>query len=155
MMIAGVKIAIGRTAQSHEYLAITTSVDNAATHLTDEILTKMAGFLATMGTVSRAAPARWDKFLAADRSFHLTLYGASGSKRWVQTIRTFWLKAERYMRMRTALAGGVAGVLTDHERILEACRRRDVESAVELIRDHISQAQEQLLEQWADRHEAT
>jgi len=58
------------------------------------------------------------------------------------------------MRMRTALAGGVAGVLADHERILEACRRRDADAAVKSIREHIVRAQEQLLEEWrADRCE--
>lgn len=128
----------------------------AVPHLTDEILTKMASFLARMETVAHAAPDSWDKFHAADRSFHLTLYTASGSKRWVQTIRAFWLRAERYMRMRTALAGGLGGPLSDHRRILEACRQRDVVGAVELIRDHIYRAQELLLEQWGtQRHEET
>jgi len=132
----------------------TLATRRAVPRLTDEDLSKMTSFLAAMETVSRAGPMSWSKFHAADRSFHLVLYSASGSKRWVETIRAFWRRAERYMRMRTALAGGVAGVLADHERILEACRRRDADAAVKSIREHIVRAQAQLLEDWrADRCE--
>jgi len=126
----------------------TLATRRAVPRVTGEELDKMASLLTTMEAEARAVPMSWNKFHAADRSFHLVLYSASGSKRWVETIQTFWRRAERYMRMRTAMAGGVGGVLLDHERILEACRRRDVSAAVELVREHIAQAQQELLEEW-------
>ncbi|MGN6814192.1 MAG: FCD domain-containing protein, partial [Thermomicrobiales bacterium] len=39
----------------------------------------------------------WSGFLDCDKHFHLVLYRAAGSQRWLETIETLWQRSTRYM----------------------------------------------------------
>jgi DNA-binding GntR family transcriptional regulator len=91
----------------------------------------------------------WEAFLDLDKEFHLVLYRAAGSRRWVSTIGTLWRRCARYMLASTAMSGAVAMIHTDHRGLLAACRAGDVELAAHKTVEHLTHSEERLLQEWA------
>jgi len=109
--------------------------------LTDKDLADMRALLARL----EAAQGAWEDFLDIDRSFHLVLYQAAGSRRWVETIQTLWRRCRRYMLM-AILSEELTHVLqSDHRQLLHACQERDVTLAEATIRAHLKRTEEHLL----------
>jgi DNA-binding GntR family transcriptional regulator len=96
-----------------------------------------------------AADGSWEDFLSMDKEFHLVLYRASGSARWVATIENFWRRCSRYMLASTVMSGAVNMIETDHRDLLTACRDGEVERAAKLTVEHLRHSEVRLLQEWA------
>lgn len=91
----------------------------------------------------------WEAFLSLDKEFHLVLYRAAGSNRWIYTIETLWRRCSRYMLASTAMSGALDRIHADHRGLITACRERDVELAAQRTVEHLRHSEERLLQEWA------
>ncbi|MGI6097487.1 MAG: GntR family transcriptional regulator [Dethiobacteria bacterium] len=78
-----------------------------------------------------------DKFLLYDRQFHFIVYEASKMLRLIEFVSNLWNATEHYRRMYCTKIGRLAVAKENHSQYLKACRKRDVERAAELTREHI------------------
>ena len=90
----------------------------------------------------------WDLFLSRDKEFHLVLYQAAGSQRWLETIETLWRRCTRYMVASTAMSGAVSAIHADHWALMAACRDGDVERAAATTVAHLMHSRDRLLHEW-------
>lgn len=114
--------------------------------VTADDLAAMADLLAHL----EAFAGDWEGFLDLDKRFHLVLYRAAGSRRWVDTIETLWRRSARYMLASTAMSGAVPQIHADHRAILAACRERDASLAEALLDAHLAHSEQRLLHEWPD-----
>jgi DNA-binding GntR family transcriptional regulator len=70
-------------------------------------------------------------------AFHFALYAAAGSQWLLRLIRPAWENCERY-RAISLQSRSVAEVEREHERILDACVRREPERAAAELSRHLS-----------------
>lgn len=82
-------------------------------------------------------PARWGEI---NRSFHYTLYAASGRPYYLQIVRTSLDRIDRYLRAQLTLTNGVMRADREHQAILEACLNGDAALASRLTREHVLDA---------------
>jgi DNA-binding GntR family transcriptional regulator len=113
--------------------------------LTDQDLADMETLLATL----EAYKGSWEDFLEVDRSFHLVLYRAAGSLRWIETIQTLWQRCKRYMLVAISSDQLMDFIHADHRQLLLACQQRDVPQAEATIRRHLKRTEEHLLKRWS------
>jgi len=112
--------------------------------LTGDHLAAMAVMLEQLESFS----GDWESFLDLDKQFHLTIYRAAGSNRWVGTINTLWLRSTRYMLASTVMRGAVGAIHTDHRALLGACRQHDADRAEALVLKHLAHSRVRLLTDW-------
>jgi DNA-binding GntR family transcriptional regulator len=74
---------------------------------------------------------------AAHSAFHFTLYKASGSSWLPRSIQPLWENSERYRIRSLPRRGTRAERRAEHERILDACRRREPEEAASELERHL------------------
>jgi DNA-binding GntR family transcriptional regulator len=72
--------------------------------------------------------------------FHSTLYARANQPRFMAIIRNVNNSGERYTRLQLYLTHGIKRANEEHHQILELCRRRDVDAACKLLREHIENA---------------
>ncbi|WP_176489083.1 GntR family transcriptional regulator [Rhizorhabdus dicambivorans] len=85
----------------------------------------------------------WGEF---NLRYHMALYAPSGRKRTLEIIRGLLVNTDRYTRLVLTLGTGVEQAKDDHGGLLDLCRKRSVNQAVALTRDHIQRARLDLLE---------
>lgn len=73
----------------------------------------------------------------SDEAYHDIIYNASGNKRLVQIINNLREQIYRYRLEYIKDAAKRGTLISEHQRILEAIRSRDVEKATQLIKEHI------------------
>ena len=137
-----------------ELYAIRGAMEGLATsegvpRLTGKDLTEMEALLATL----EAFQGTTGDFLEVDRGFHLVLYQAAGSQRWVETIQTLWQRSKRYMLIALSSDELAQVVQADHRQLLNFCKERDVSQAEATIRAHLKRSEEYLLLHWSLTHE--
>ena len=137
-----------------ELYAIRSAMEGLATSegvpkLTGKDLAEMEALLATL----EAFQGTTGDFLEVDRSFHLVLYQAAGSQRWVETIQTLWQRSNRYMLIALSSNELAHVVQADHRRLLNFCKERDISQAEATIRTHLKRSEEYLLLHWSLTHE--
>jgi DNA-binding GntR family transcriptional regulator len=76
--------------------------------------------------------------------FHSTLYSRANQPRFMAIIRNVNNSGERYTRLQLYLTHGIKRANEEHHQILELCRRRDVDAACKLLREHIEYAGQSL-----------
>jgi DNA-binding GntR family transcriptional regulator len=133
-----------------ELYAIRGAMEELATsegvpRLTDKDLADMERRLAAL----EAFQGSWEDFLDIDRSFHLVLYQAAGSQRWVETIQTLWQRCKRYMLIAMSSETLADYIHEDHRQILQYCLERDTTQAEATIRTHLKRTEEHLLLHWS------
>jgi DNA-binding GntR family transcriptional regulator len=79
--------------------------------------------------VSRWAEANW--------RFHMTLYRGARRPAIIRHLDRIHETIDRYLRMQITLTQGRDKAHADHKNILQACRNRDGDLAVALLRSHI------------------
>ncbi|MDR7868215.1 MAG: GntR family transcriptional regulator [Sporomusaceae bacterium] len=72
--------------------------------------------------------------------FHETLYRASNRPKLLSLIQNMHNNVERYMRLYLSILNYRAKSQEEHRRLLDACSRRDVKAAQELLRRHMAEA---------------
>jgi DNA-binding GntR family transcriptional regulator len=89
-------------------------------------------------------------YVELNRSFHVTLYEASGWRRLVRIIETLW--AGRPPLTPIMVSGQLKRSLSDHRAILAAIDARDVEQTANRLRRHIETAGNSLRVQLGKSH---
>lgn len=79
-------------------------------------------------------------------AFHESLYAPSGRVQSLNVIRTLNMQTDRYIRMQLLISKSITRAEDDHRKLLRLCRRRDTETIVAFLEQHILQAREDLLE---------
>ena len=80
-----------------------------------------------------------------NRRFHLALSAPANNKRLRRLIEEYCLNTDRYTHVAMSQATGKERPQEDHRKILEACRRRDVQAVVALLEEHITDTRRELL----------
>lgn len=133
-----------------ELFAIRSAVEGLATSegvpkLTSQDLTDMETLLATL----EAFQGTMEGFLEIDSSFHLVLYRAAGSWRWIETIQALWRRSKRYMLIALSSDELAHFVHADHRQLLNLCREREASQTEATIRAHLKRSEEYLLLHWS------
>ena len=76
--------------------------------------------------------------------FHSTLYARANQPRFMAIIRNVNNSGERYTRVQLYLTHGIKRANEENHQILELCRKRDVDAACKLLREHIEYAGQSL-----------
>ena len=87
--------------------------------------------------VTRWAELNWE--------FHAVLYMAANRPRLLMMINALHTNIDRYVRRAMAKMDYLEHSQKEHSQLLDACRRRDTQAAVELLQQHIHVAGEQLV----------
>lgn len=87
-----------------------------------------------------------ESFLTRDRAFHLASYQDAGMPQLFAIIERFWNTTQHYRRAFTALLGRERNwiIHAEHRLIVEAIRRRDAESAANILHNHIRRSRHEL-----------
>lgn len=80
-----------------------------------------------------------------NRRFHLALSAPANNRRLRRLIEEFCLNTDRYTHVEMSKATGKEGPQADHYRMLEAARRRDADSVVAMLEEHILETKRELL----------
>ena len=87
-----------------------------------------------------------ERFLELDRDFHLNCLEAAQTTVLGETVRSLWNRTQHYRRAATRLfyAEGDRSVHHDHQLLVGAIRRRDVEEAERVLAGHIRRSRLEL-----------
>ncbi|WP_407067884.1 GntR family transcriptional regulator [Mesorhizobium sp. M8A.F.Ca.ET.213.01.1.1] len=85
---------------------------------------------------------RWG---ALNRAFHLSLYDACGNRRLLDLIEAHHNAADRYVRILLSNLDYRARSQSEHRDLLAACRRRDEKKAVSVLRQHLREGSDTLV----------
>jgi DNA-binding GntR family transcriptional regulator len=69
--------------------------------------------------------------------YHNCLYSAANRPQTQDLVNTLNKNADRYIRMHLLWAGGMSKAGSEHNQLLSCCKSRDVDGAVELLKQHI------------------
>lgn len=108
------------------------AIEKSLPNLSDKELRQCEDIVSVMR--STTDPNEW---LSLNREFHDTVNGkfTSGSiKGMISTLRA---NSQRYVRIALLKENRFSQYDDEHERILDACRQRDIELAKELVRKHL------------------
>jgi len=84
---------------------------------------------------------RWG---ALNRVFHLALYSACGNARLLSLIEAHHNAADRYVRILLSNLNYRGRSQAEHHELLAACRKRDAEAAVAVLKQHLGEGMETL-----------
>lgn len=90
-----------------------------------------------------ATPMDWGNL---NRAFHAALYRPSAMVYFLEAAQGAMDQVERYIRAQLVMSDGMGRAGTEHEGMLDACRRSDAEAAAALTRSHILGAKSSLLD---------
>ena len=102
--------------------------------MTEADFHKATGIISEMGGIALEG---WSE---ANWRLHETLYAPAGRPGMVKLLRRTHETIGRYIRMQLMATNGRGEAHREHKLILDACRRRDVQKAVGLLREHIEAA---------------
>jgi DNA-binding GntR family transcriptional regulator len=78
-------------------------------------------------------------FTIANRRFHFLIYEAAGSRYMLNMIASLWELAERYRFRYVFLLNAGPVIQSEHQTILDACRKRDKSALRDAIINHMHQ----------------
>jgi DNA-binding GntR family transcriptional regulator len=76
--------------------------------------------------------------------FHRALYESSARTRLLETVDRLYRHAERYLSYQFNVIDNRAESHREHRQLLDACKKRDIDRAEQLLRAHVSRAGIQL-----------
>jgi DNA-binding GntR family transcriptional regulator len=79
-------------------------------------------------------------------AFHRALYRASGWTRGLAIVEILHAAVAPYVLLYVDSLGGAEDSDAEHAALLESCRAGDVETAVELLQSHLSEAAEAVID---------
>ncbi|HEY7034974.1 MAG TPA: GntR family transcriptional regulator [Thermomicrobiales bacterium] len=107
----------------------------AVANLTPELVERLVKIVEEMES-SEGDQTRW---MDLDRSFHLTLYAASGRPRLYRIIAQLRANSERYTAIYIASPEYLPGARTRHRELLEAYLRADADLAEQRTHQHLQE----------------
>jgi GntR family carbon starvation induced transcriptional regulator len=91
------------------------------------------------GSETRSANPHWRD---RHKDFHMSLFGACGSRRLIDACSDMYDQAERYRRYSMVQRNQERKGRSEHQQIMKAALARDAAAAVQLLRDHIMETSE-------------
>lgn len=82
----------------------------------------------------------WPSHRIHHRAFHFGIYAKCDSTWLMRFIEMLWTNSERYQLMTTRMRGELTERLSEHRRIMKACKSGDAAAAAEQMHDHLSRA---------------
>ena len=90
--------------------------------------------------ISEMADIALEGWSDANWRLHETLYAPAARPGMLKLLRRTHETIGRYIRMQVMATNGRSDAHKEHKQILDACRKRDVEKEVRLLREHIEAA---------------
>lgn len=85
-----------------------------------------------------------ENWSSLNSQFHTCLYSAANRPHTLEVVQGLNTNCDRYIRLQLFLASGVPKAQQDHRELLEYCKNKDIEKAVELLRAHILHAADEI-----------
>lgn len=95
---------------------------------------------------ARVARRDYDRFIELNKTFHWTIYEASGSARLLHMITVVWNGRPVYTP--SFLPGQASRSAAEHRAIVEAIKERDGEQVGRLMKEHINNARDAFIAYW-------
>ena len=89
------------------------------------------------------SPDHADLWPTLNTEFHSCLYKAVRPQSY-EIVGNLNKNADRYIRMHLQLAGGIQKASSEHQRLLDLCRKRDVKGACAELTSHILHAKDEI-----------
>jgi len=117
------------------------ALSEAVAKMSDEDVDQLAELVTKM-----AATKDTETFLKLDREFHLASYRASQMEQLSSMVERFWNTTQHYRRAFTKLIGkdGAWIIHAEHNLMIDALRRRDADSAAQMLHEHIRRTRVEL-----------
>jgi DNA-binding GntR family transcriptional regulator len=96
------------------------------------------------GLAAAFAESDWPAHRIHHRAFHFGIYEKCNSTWLLRFTEMLWTNSERYQFMTTRIRGELTERLSEHRKILKACKAGDPEKAAALMHDHLSLAAKSL-----------
>jgi DNA-binding GntR family transcriptional regulator len=140
----GATVAILSPSEAQEIFEIrslieTKALELAIPNLKKSDLEKAAEIL--VATENATEVALWGQL---NWDFHTTLYAPSNRPRLLGMLKTLHTNIDRYVRLQMSEMNYLQQSQKEHDRILDACMRQDIPDAIELLKQHIDIAGEEL-----------
>lgn len=118
----------------------------AVPHMSDADIAKAATFQTALeNETDHNEWGRWNWL------YHEALYKPAGRARTLSIVENINSHVDRVIRLQMSLVGGTSKPRREHGAILQACRKRDAEKAVSLLRQHIRGVEKIILD-YASTH---
>ncbi len=76
--------------------------------------------------------------------FHTCLYQAANRPHTLEVVHGLNRNCDRYIRLQLLLAGGIPRAESDHRELLDFCKTKQIDKAVNLLRNHILHAADEI-----------
>lgn len=118
----------------------TTALQLALPNLTQTDFEKAIALL--KATEQVLDPVRWAEL---NWEFHATLYTPANRPRLLTMIKTLHVNIDRYIRLQITQMDYRERSQKEHHQLLDVCKQKDTEKAIEILKHHITEAGEQLV----------
>lgn len=114
-------------------------------NLTDETLAQATALLERLDNAlgKENAANTWSEL---NSDYHNCLYSAAGRPQTQDLVNTLNKNADRYIRMHLLWAGGISKAESEHNDLLALCKARNIDGAVQLLKQHILGSREEIKE---------
>jgi len=114
-------------------------------HLTEESLEEAESLLRKLDKAfgQENAANTWSEL---NSDYHNCLYSGANRPQTQDLVNTLNKNADRYIRMHLLWAGGISKAESEHSELLSYCKERNVEKAVELLKQHILGSRDEIKE---------
>lgn len=85
-----------------------------------------------------------DRWSEQNREFHFSLYRPCNNPRLLDIIEDMHLNVNRYLRIYLSLLDYQKTSQSEHYRLLEACRNKDLQEATSVLEEHLANAADHL-----------
>ncbi len=119
----------------------TMALQLAIPQMTATDLDRAAALLAE--TDQTSDPMRWPEL---NWQFHAALYAPADRPRLLGLIKTLHVNVDRYIRLQMKELNYRDRSQVEHHQLLAACQQQEIDRAIEILRLHINQAAEQLVD---------
>jgi DNA-binding GntR family transcriptional regulator len=116
----------------------------ACERMEDRTLERLAKINRTIASLRRARTADPARILQLNAEFHQTLTDASGNEKLVQHVRVLRAQALRYNYIYLSVLSRLDESVAEHDRILEALRRKRPDDVERLVLEHGASARRAL-----------
>lgn len=120
-------------------------LEKAIPNLTQENILHAAAVLEEMESAfqQKDSVASWSEL---NTRFHTCLYQAANRPHTLDVVHGLNTNCDRYIRLQLLLAGGIPRAESDHRQLLNYCETKQIPQAVNLLKNHILHAADEIKE---------
>jgi len=128
-----------------------TATQIAVPNLSAQTLNELGAQIKNMQQATTAC--NYARLFDLNRTFHFTIYEASGNKLLIQMISGLWDRSRRYRQLYTYLPMRAPQALIEHNEIYAACKARDQPAAGVAARNNVRQTTLGILAKFNNQNE--